>query len=488
MTRTKTIYWWVLGFIFALAISLRIIVFSYRDSFEDDECRLLSAFLNKSWWQMFFALGDAQSAPPLFIIFERIWGNIWGFGAKSLKLIPLVSSMISLFLFYKLSLIFLKQKPMILIANLLFAVNMKLLFFSSVIKQYSNDVLVSLICCLTLYRLNIMKLSKKGLFLLSLILSILPLVSLPSLFFIGAFFLVNLFNNLKNKGFYLRILALSLPLLMTFILYYFYNLLPSKVSLEEYFPNYWDIGLIGFSWLNFVKAQAMLFRYLFYPNIYYLMAIVLFYFGIYFVYKDKKQIYKYVLAVLSFVLSASILKLYPIEGRVALYLVPFLILLFLKPLDKFSLKNPVFYLFLLIFFVAFGKYNYSFPKEILKEASYINYSPKILMQTLIKNYNSNTDVVLCNSTSSASYIFYSSYFNFNNNEIYEIPLYGEMSQDEILRVLNSFKSGQNYWLYLIKDYSANEKIPTILKWAMDNKILFEQKDRDSYLILFKKLK
>ena len=88
MMKTKVINGWILGFIFVLAIILRVIAFSYRNAFEDDECRLLSVILDKSWLQMFFNLGEAQSAPLLFIIFERLWGCIWGFKEHSLK--PLV--------------------------------------------------------------------------------------------------------------------------------------------------------------------------------------------------------------------------------------------------------------------------------------------------------------------------------------------------------------------------------------------------------------
>lgn len=488
MTRAKTLYYWFLGFVFALAIFLRVLVFSYRDAFEDDECRLLSAILDKSWLQLFLRLDDAQSAPPLFIIFERIWGCILGFGARSLKLIPLLSSIVSIVLFYKLSLKFLNRKYTILIANVMFAINIKLLYFSSVIKQYSNDVLFALICCLVFYKLDIMELSRRKLFFLSVFICVLPLISLPTLFFIASFLIMNLIKHKDNKPFYMRLLGLIAPGLITLGLYYCYNLLPSRLLLEEYFPNYWDSGLIGLSWVGFIKAQISLFKYLFLPNTYYLLAIPLFYIGVYFAYKENLQIHKYVLYVLVLVLLASVLKLYPIAGRVALYLVPFLILFFLKPLDSFDLKNLKFYVFLLCFLLVFGKYNFSFGKMLVKEQAYIDYSPKVLMQTLIKNYNPNTDVVLCNSASSASYVFYSRYLNFDNEEVYELPFYGEMNEEEIFEVLNSYKSEKRYWFYLIKDYSAYEKFPAILKWAKSQQIIFEQKDRDSYLILVKKLK
>ncbi len=486
MMKAKVINGWILGFIFVLAIILRVIAFSYRNAFEDDECRLLSVILDKSWLQMFFNLGEAQSAPPLFIILERLWGCIWGFKEHSLKLISLGASLVSIYFFYKLSLKILTNSVVIIIANLLFAINIKLITFSSIIKQYSADVLVGLICCLVLPQIDITKLSKRKLLLCIFGLILLPLISLPSFFFIGLFFLLKLIQNFKNKSFYLRFLWIILPFITVMGVYYIFNLAPSKLSMDEWFPHYWDTGLVGFSFTNFMQAIIQQVEYLFQPNKYSWAILILLSIGIYFLIKEKRAVSSYILAVLGFAIFASILKLYPLAGRVALYLTPLLILICIKPFEMIYFKKPVFYCLLTCFILAFGKYFSGYTKTLFLPETYINYSPKILMQILKTEFNPKTDVVVCNSASSSSYIFYSSFYQFKNDEVYELPLYGEPYQED-LETLNNLKSGQKYWFYLIKDYDTYNSFPLILDWAKSQSILKHYKDRNSHLILIQKL-
>lgn len=470
-----------------LAVGLRILAFSYRDSYEDDECRLLSAYLDKNWIQMFFNIGDAQSAPPIFIIFERFWGCIWGFGEKSLKSISLLASIASIFLFYKISTEIFTKKYAIIIANFLFAINIKLIHFSSIIKQYSMDVFIGLLCTIILSKIDITKLSTKNTIGLSLFLIILPLISLPSLFFIGAFLLLNLINNFKNKQLYYRLAGIILPFLTVLILYYLFNLASSKISLDSAFPNYWDVGLMGLSFTNFVKMQIISFNYFFYPNICSIFAFTLISFGMYYTYKQGNNIARFLVFTIGFGILASILKLYPFAGRVALYTIPFLIIFCTKPLEQFTFKNWKFYVFIICFVISFGKYNISFAKELVSESAYINYSPKVLMKTLAQHFNPKTDVVLCNSASDSSYLFYSSFYKFNTSQVYELPLYGKMDELEIKATLNELPSNKNYWFYLIKDFSSTQKFPAILEWTESQKVLYRQKARDSYLIQVKKL-
>ena len=257
MTKSKIFYGWILGFILVLAFLLRILVFSYRDSFEDDECRILLAFLDKSWWQMFLSLGEAQQAPPFFIVFMRIWGNIFSYNERCLKIVPLFMSFATIILFYKLSIKFLHNKFSILIANFLFAINIKLITFSSIIKQYTGDVLLALICCLIFHKLDIVELSKKKLVILGIFLLALPLMSLPSLFFIAALFVTNWLKNMKNKEFYIRSLLLLTPFVINLVLYYIFNLAPSKQSFDLLYPHSWDYGLIGFSLKNFIASSLV---------------------------------------------------------------------------------------------------------------------------------------------------------------------------------------------------------------------------------------
>ena len=330
-TKSKRVFYQIIiTLILVLGITLRTIVFQYRDAFEDDECRLILAFLDKNWLQIFLSIGDAQSAPPFFIMIGKILGNITGYYEQALKLIPYIASLGSILVFYRLSeKLFVKNYTKIL-ANILFAINFKLIIFSSIFKQYSTDVLVCMLCLLLLPKINFDNLNRKNLAAVGIILILLPFISLPSMFFIGTFFLINI-KHLK------KLLPIIIPFCVMMALYYCYNLYPSKISLDTNFPNYWNLGFIKFG--NILMILKMIFGYFFSPNHFVLFETILFLLGIYFTVKDKSVYNNYILISFGLIILASFLHLYPLEGRVALYCVPILIFFMLKPLEGVQVKS-----------------------------------------------------------------------------------------------------------------------------------------------------
>ena len=90
-------------------------------------------------------------APPLFLACVKFLISVFGKSDIVFRFLPFLSSILSVFVFYKLSKTFLKSKAAIILANFLFAVNFSLIFYGSEFKQYSTDVLV----------FNIIKINKK---------------------------------------------------------------------------------------------------------------------------------------------------------------------------------------------------------------------------------------------------------------------------------------------------------------------------------------
>lgn len=475
MTKSKTISYWILGFIFSFAILLRTIAFAYRSEFEDDECRLICAFTEKSWWEMFLCIGHAQSAPPIFLFIERLWGSIWKYNEYALKLIPYLSSIASLFVFYKLTEKYFQHQYTRLTGMLLFSVNQIIITFSSIAKQYSSDVLICLLCAYFLPEIDVFKLDKKSLIKLAVVLIMLPLVSLPSLFFIGAFFIINIKKeNLK------RLAVLSIPFLITMLLYYFFNLAPSKVSLDEYFPSYWDEGFINLH--NWLSVLVINFKYAFKPNNFTLFELFLFGFGLVLFAKDRDTYGKFTLIVFGLVLLASVLKLYPYISRVSLYSYPLLILACTKPLDTFKAKSWQFYLLVMVYLISFYGYNHNCFRDFLYKETFISYAPKALMDDLIDKYNPDTDIVLSNSASTSSFLFYAGQAGFLPKKLEELP----RTSDKIIEYLDELPKGQNYWFYLVKDYIKNPVFETIMEWSFGENLIYGKQVSDSYLFVIKR--
>jgi hypothetical protein len=473
MSKTKPIFYWLSLILIIVGFLIRTLVFSYRTEFEDDECRLLYAMLNADWRGIWTNIGLAQSAPPLFLLFSRIWGAIWGYGEHAIKFIPYFCSVLSLFVFWKLSDRFFKQNYTKLVALFLFSINLKLITFSSIFKQYSLDVLVGMLCLLLFSNIQLEKFSTKQTIGLGILLIILPLISLPSIFFIGAFFLI----NYKN---YKKVLTLILPFALNMLFYYIYNLSPSQAEMNLQFPHYWDNGLIGVSGNNLIKVFAKMILYIVNPNKYILFHMILFSIGLYTVIKEKNLIGNLMLGVFLLAIVASCLNLYPFVGRVELYFAPILILLCIKPLETFKAKTALFYIMLILIIGSNYKYNINYFKLFFDSLNFITYSPKELLLELNKNYKDG-DIIICNNASESSFEFYSSKMGLKFDNTYAIA--SLKTEEEAFQYLNGLEKGRRYWFFLVKEFPQENSSVFISEWSKNKKLILKYQNRHSKLFL-----
>lgn len=470
LTQTNMVYFFTLFVIFIIGVYLRCLAYSYNIAFEDDECRLLI--------QTFFSVNYAQSAPPLYLALLKVINAFFGFNEKMLKLPSLIFSLGSMFMFYKISTQIFEKKYSIILANFLFAINMFILYFATVIKQYSCDVFVGLLCIFLLPNIDITKPNRTTLLLLTFFIIILPFISLPSVFFIGSFFVINFIQNYKNKIFYKNLFLILIPFLILMVLYYIFNLLPEKISMDTAFPHYWDEAFIGLGKSNFVTVLATYIKVIFRPNSFILFKFILMLLGIYYLCKEHRTILKYILYVFVLAILASLLRIYPFAERVALYCAPIMIFLCIIPLDKVKLKSVSGIMVILMILLGFGGYNLNYTNLVTDKSIYTKSYPQKLMMKLQEKYNPQTDEIIINNASKASFILYSTLYNFNAKNITETPF------ATIQEYLNSLPKGKKYWFYLVKDYKKQPIYDIILTWAHDSqKILYIEHELQGFLIL-----
>ncbi len=476
----NNIYLVLLCLTFLLGIFLRTKLFLAKGVFEDDECRLALSLLEIHHFKDFFLpLSDAQSAPPFFTLLSFGITRIFGYQELALEIIPYLAGLVSIFLFYKLCKNYLQNRWVVLFGCFIFSINKMLISFATIFKQYSTDILVSLLCLLILPKLKLENLSKKQLFLLITALALLPLFSIPSVFFIGTFFALNVYKNIKNKISFNRILACIIPFCIVLGLFYYFDLKQSSINMNAVFPEYWNNGFWNFSFKEFIRLLVLNFKFYFYPNSLTLATIILFFTGILAYAKKKNTQGFFLICMFIFVLAAAFFKIYPFANRVGLYFLPIVLLLTLKPLEN---CNKIVLSFVIILtLMNYCSYNLEYLKNIASGEHFINYSPDSLVKIIKKNYNPQKDIVLLNNASAASYLFYSGKNNFFADDVYEMPI-NKKNKNNASNYLNSLENGHGYWIYLVKDYPKAQIFPLVLGWAKNENVKRYYKERDSYLL------
>ena len=470
-------YRWVIGILFVVGILLRLNFFIHTNIFGDDECRLILTLLDKGFLGLFGPLGDAQSAPPVFTVWSKFLINVFGVKEQIIKLTPFAAAIASIFMFYKLTLKLFTRKIAVIAACIPFLFARNLIEFSVVFKQYSTDILTAVLCMYFLPEIDLDKLNKKQLIALAFGLILLPLVSLPAMFFAGAFLMLNLIKNKNCKP-----VICAIPLVLFFIGYYFLTLLPSRASLDFYFPNYWDSGFIELSLKSLIGVISFHLKYLFYPNSLTLFTFILFLWGIYLYWKEGSERGKYILITLVLILLASVLRQYPLLGRVALYTAPIFILIITKPLDN---EGKKFWAALICFVISFCGYNFHYFKQISNPDNSFKYSPKKLMYILKDKYQPD-EAVLINDASASSYLLYSSLLKFRPEESFLMNIDNPADEEHTLNYLNNLKNGQKFWFYMVKDYRKKPVFSYILSWLENQNVIYKYQDKNSYLFLIQK--
>ena len=110
----------------------------------DDESFLCVNLIDRSFTQLLQPLDFHQVAPVLFLWIERAAVKIFGFSEYSLRLIPFICSIISLFLFRRVAQRLLSG-PALLFAVAVFAVSYPQIRYAAEAKPYGTDMFLSLV-------------------------------------------------------------------------------------------------------------------------------------------------------------------------------------------------------------------------------------------------------------------------------------------------------------------------------------------------------
>ena len=165
-------YEWTIFVIIIFAIFFRIYVFSFGRSLWHDECSLALSLLDRNIFDYFRPLEHYQCAPAFFMVLSNVLVKLFGLSEYSLRLLPLLSGLVSLPVFYLLTKSCFKNKLVLLLINILFAFNYQLISYSQEFKQYSTDVLIIILLLLIFRKIDLFLINKKQFIIYALVIGL----------------------------------------------------------------------------------------------------------------------------------------------------------------------------------------------------------------------------------------------------------------------------------------------------------------------------
>lgn len=314
--------------IICFGILVRLVQYLSNRSLWNDEAALALNIVNRSYLELLQPLDYNQGAPLGFLMVEKLAVQVFGDNEYALRLFPLLSAIISLFIFYKIANKCL-QPQAVLISLALFSTLHIWLEYATEVKQYSSDVLVALLLCLLLMQMY-SKLGFTQIITFGIVGAIAIWFSHPAIFVLAGIgascLLVTLFK--KDLSTSLKLLSIYLIWAFSFAAFYLITL-NDLANQEDLFKSWEGRGTFPSSFLdvNWLVTSFIEFFHkpLGFPDVFLVPAIFAFLVGCISLFDRRTLLI--LLSPVGVTYFAAYLHKYPFDGRLVLFLTPFITLL-----------------------------------------------------------------------------------------------------------------------------------------------------------------
>lgn len=323
----------------ALGIILRLRQYLANRSLWVDEASLALNIVQRTFGALTLPLDYNQGAPIGFLFIEKFAILIMGNNEYGLRLFPLFSGLLSVYLIYRLAIEQFGRSG--LFAVLLISISAPLIYYSSELKQYSSDVMFSLLL-LYLSTLCLTKNPHAGNFILLGITGCLSIAtSHPSAFMLAGIGLVLAVEKLLKKAYAQLAWILGAGLMWGLTLWMTYLISLRYLIGSKYLKNYWlnhFMPLPPWGHLDWYKSTFSSLLTNISPGFdqLYLVdgCLILILIGIVSLFLRNRQIALLIISPFLMASVASVLQRYPLSGRFMLFLVPFAALLMAEGLGR----------------------------------------------------------------------------------------------------------------------------------------------------------
>ena len=436
-----------------IGVILRVIFAFINTGLWHDECALAINILDRDYLELLKPLRFLQIVPPLFLWLSKFFVSIVPINNVNwvdfaFRIIPLFSGIGTIIAFYFLLKNEFHNKFVILSGVLIIALSASLMNYSYEYKPYSSDVFVSILLILYFIKVNPKSYLKQILHSVGLFFVV--MFSLPSAFIIVAGMSSILLKNWK------KFLCAIIPFLSCFAIYYFVYLKGILAFHGAGMDRGWDSYFInGTNFLNVILFYIRINLNLF---IFPLITLLFILFGIFYSWKRNKTLGIILSVIIAEVLVASALRIYPIDPRTQLYLIPVLTFLVCEVLNKIYSKKiaAIICSMLIVMFVGFNLFSSRY--VLLNKASS---DAKTLIKVMAEDSVNNDYSVVIPKMTNVEWIYYSSFFDFPEEKSY-LQAWQEPDEDW----LNRLPKDKFYYYTIFEPTVPNmvmEKTPKLLK-------------------------
>lgn len=321
----------VLSVIIAIGIACAIYQYFYNRSLWLDEASLALNILDRSFAELLKPLDHLQVAPIGFLMIEKLMVVLLGEHEFSLRLFPLLCFLTSIPLLYRAVKNLTKDIDRALMATAVFSVTLSLISYASEVKQYAVDVLCTVLF-LSLASAQNPKITSRILLLsfAGCVMIWFSNTSVILLFVLGMYFFWT--EVLRQRRYAFLIPPICWVILFGVYYVFFIHNHPTRESML----NYWNDDFMPFtifsrSFYDFmVKSTINVFGHLFGFRQFWLIAVLIVTTGVLLAFfkKQYKLLYLCIAPVLVHLILSGF-HLYPFTGRLILYLLPFVIILYI---------------------------------------------------------------------------------------------------------------------------------------------------------------
>lgn len=440
--------------LFLIGCGLRLVFFSYNRPFWNDECAL--ALNIRDTWNYIEPLKYSQAAPHLFMYLSKLIYTIFGQTEMRLRIIPLLSAIAGLGVFYFLSENFFTKKSSVLIAFALCSFCYPLCYYAQEFKQYSSDVLCFELILLSYFYLDKIK-TLKAKILYGAVCGILIWLAFPSAFAIFAVFLTLLIFNFQK---FRMLLPALIPICINIILFYFVN---KQLNSNEFLHTFWADGFINQGFLHFLQLCISNIKYVFASGLpFFFIAAGLIVIAIR-DFKDSRNVL--IFSPLCLTLLLSWLSIYPFSTRLILFLIPVFILLTVKILDYINIKNK----YLSGLFVILASFVLILPQGIDCVQTILNkkfgHNEDIKTALKIAKANTNTgDIIYISDGSEILYEYYGAIAGIKNPVHFDDKRYND-DAEYLNHLEDTLEKGMTYCWILAHYPQKDRRLNSVKEWA-----------------------